>query len=70
MLSILFLLNFVVMKFRHYLVLSLLTLLWGWLSAYVFIKGGLNLKNILIVILSGWMIIFPVWKRYQAAKQQ
>lgn len=55
------------MKMRHYLILALLTLLWGWLSVFVLIRGGVNLKNLLVVALAGWMIIYPVWRRFRAA---
>lgn len=56
------------MKIRHYLVIALLTLLWGWLSAFVLIRGGVNLKNLLVVGVAGWLIIYPVLKRFRAAE--
>lgn len=55
------------MKLRHILILSLLTLLWGWHSFFLLVRGGVNLKNILIAGAAGWMIIYPVLRRFRAA---
>jgi|GEM_PF-4223523 len=41
------------MKMRHYLILALLTLLWVWLSAFLLIRGGVNLKNLLVAAAAG-----------------
>lgn len=54
------------MKIRHYVVLAVLTLLWWWLSVYVLLRSGINLKNILVVAAAGWMIIYPVWRRFHS----
>ena len=55
------------MKLRHILILSLLTLLWGWLSFFLLVRVGVNIKNILISGAAGWMIIYPVLRRFRAA---
>ena len=57
------------MKMRHYLRLALLTLRWVWLSAFLLIRGGVNLKNLLVAAAAGWMIIYPVLRRFRAADQ-
>ena len=57
------------MKMRHYLILALLTLLWVWLSAFLLIRGGVNLENLLVAAAAGWMIIYPVLRRFRAADQ-
>ncbi len=44
--------------------LILLALLWIWLVYYLFTKGGIDGKNILVAAFSGIIIFVPLWKRY------
>lgn len=44
--------------------LILLSLLWIWLVYYLFSRGGLDLRNILVAVFSGIIIFVPLWKRY------
>lgn len=41
-----------------------LFLLWIWLSRYLLLYGGFNLKNLFIVVASAIIIFVPIWKRY------
>ncbi len=42
----------------------LLLLLWIWLSQYLLRAGGFNLHNILVVVMSGIVIVVPLYKKY------
>ncbi|MDE5712035.1 MAG: hypothetical protein K2I16_00155 [Muribaculaceae bacterium] len=44
--------------------LSVLALLWIWLSWSLLALGGVNLKNILLVAATGIIIFVPLWKKY------
>lgn len=41
-----------------------LILLWVALVMVLFVRGGINLKNILVGLMSGFIIIYPLWKKY------
>ena len=41
-----------------------LGLLWIWLSQYLLRVGGLNLKNILLVAMTGVIILVPLYRKY------
>ncbi len=41
-----------------------LALLWIILVFLLFDRGGINLKNLLVAAFSGFIIIYPLWKRY------
>ncbi|MDE6811645.1 MAG: hypothetical protein K2J15_04770 [Muribaculaceae bacterium] len=41
-----------------------LMLLWVALVLVLFVRGGINLKNILVATFSGFIIIYPLWKKY------
>ena len=41
-----------------------LALLWIVLVWQLFVRGGINLKNLLVAAFSGIIIIYPLWKRY------
>lgn len=41
-----------------------LFLLWVWLSRYLLVYGGFNLKNLFLVVASGIIIFVPLWKKY------
>jgi hypothetical protein len=43
----------------------LLLLLWLWLCRAVIVTGGgINLKNIFLIVASGIIIFVPLWKKY------
>ncbi|MDE6095373.1 MAG: hypothetical protein K2G52_04215 [Muribaculaceae bacterium] len=44
--------------------LSILALLWIWLSWTLLALSGVNLKNILLVVATGIIIFVPLWKKY------
>lgn len=44
--------------------LSVLALLWIWLSWSLLALGGVNLKNLLLVAATGIIIFVPLWKKY------
>lgn len=52
------------MNTRRILILVVLTLLWGWFSTFLLLRGGVTLKNILVVAVSGLLIIYPMLRRY------
>ncbi|MDE7497072.1 MAG: hypothetical protein K2M67_09520 [Muribaculaceae bacterium] len=41
-----------------------LALLWIWLSQYILRFGGFNLKNLLLVAMSGIIILVPLYRKY------
>lgn len=44
---------------------AVLTLVWLWLCwSLVALGGGLNLKNLFLIIASGIIIFVPLWKKY------
>lgn len=44
---------------------AVLALVWLWLSwSLIALGGGLNLKNILLILASGIIIFVPLWKKY------
>lgn len=44
--------------------LIFLAIIWIWLAYYTFAYGGVTLKNILVIVISGIIIFVPLWKRY------
>lgn len=42
----------------------LLGAVWAWLAWIMLSKGGLTLKDIIIVVMSGIIVFVPLWKRY------
>lgn len=46
--------------------LIFLAVLWIGLAAYILIASGVNLKNILLVTMSGIIIFYPLYKKYWA----
>lgn len=44
--------------------LILLALIWIWLVYYLFTRGGIDGKNIIVAVFSGIIIFVPLWKRY------
>lgn len=44
--------------------LILLAIIWIWLVYYMFSRGGVDGKNILIALFSGIIVFVPLWKRY------
>lgn len=52
------------MKTSALIGLSLLLVIWMWLAWVLLTSGGVNLKNLLILAMSGIIIFVPLWKRY------
>ena len=52
------------MKIRSIIIMIVLGLLWLWLSVFLLLRGGVTLKNLLVVAVSGLLILFPLLKRY------
>lgn len=44
--------------------LSLLLMVWLWLAWLLLSKGGVNLKNLLILAMTAVIIFVPLWKKY------
>ncbi len=44
--------------------IAILILIWGWLS-WAVLGSGINLKNLLIVIMAAIIIFVPLYKRYK-----
>lgn len=42
----------------------ILALVWGWLAWGLLSAGGVNLKNILILAMTGIIIFVPLYKKY------
>lgn len=51
-------------RIGRYIGLGVLALVWIWLAAYVFIKSGVTLLNILWVAISGVIVFLPLYKKY------
>lgn len=47
-----------------YVGIGVLALVWIWLAAYVFLRGGVTLLNILWVAISGVIVFLPLYKKY------
>lgn len=47
-----------------YIGISVLAIVWLWIAAYVFIRAGVTLVNILWVAISGIIVFVPLYKRY------
>lgn len=43
---------------------AVLFLLWLWLAYAVLAAGGINLKNLFVVVASGIIVFVPIWKKY------
>ena len=48
---------------------TLLFLVWAWLSWSILASSGINLKNLLIVAMSAIIIFVPLYKKYFAKKE-
>lgn len=48
----------------------LLFAVWVILCVFMLRAGGLNLKNIFVVIASGIVIFVPLWKKYISANER
>lgn len=46
--------------------IAILVLVWGWLS-WAVLCSGINLKNLLIVVMSAIIIFVPLYKKYNGA---
>ncbi len=44
--------------------LSILLMLWLWFAWMLLSAGGINLKNILILVMSGIIVFVPLVKKY------
>lgn len=50
---------------------SLLAVLWIWLCVTLIrLGGGVNFKNLFLIIASGIIIFVPLWKRYFRENQK
>lgn len=50
--------------------LAILALVWIWLCQYIIrFGGGITLKNLLLIAMSGIIIFVPLWKKYFSAKK-
>ena len=47
-----------------YVGIAVLALVWIWLAAFVLIRGGVTLMNILWVGISGVIVFLPLYKKY------
>ena len=52
-----------------YIGVTLLFLVWAWLSWSILASSGINLKNLLIVAMSAIIIFVPLYKKYFAKKE-
>lgn len=52
------------MKTSALIGLSILLIVWMWLAWLLLSTGGVNLRNILILAMSGIIVFVPLWKRY------
>lgn len=44
--------------------IGLLGVLWLGLVVYIFTVTGINLKNILLAAMSGFIVFYPLWRKY------
>lgn len=52
------------MKVKVIIGLTLLSALWLWLVWLLLSTGGVTLKNLLLIAMTGIIIFVPIWKRY------
>lgn len=52
------------MKASSLIGLSILVIIWLYLARLLLINGGINLKNLLILALSGIIVFVPLFRRY------
>lgn len=52
------------MKTSALIGLTILLVVWIWLSWQILAVGGLNLKNLLMVAMSGIIIFVPLYKKW------
>lgn len=43
---------------------SIIALVWIWLCWSLLALGGINIRNIFLVLVSGIVIFVPLWKKY------
>lgn len=43
---------------------SILMTVWLWLAWLLLSSGGVNLRNLLVLAISGIIIFVPLWKKY------
>lgn len=53
----------------HKIAFTFLTLLWLGLAYLVLDLGGINLLNILWVLLAGAFILLPLWRRWNGSNK-
>ncbi len=52
-----------------YIGVTLLFLVWAWLSWSILATSGVNLKNLLVVAMAAIIIFVPLYKKYFAKKE-
>lgn len=52
-----------------YIGLTILAIVWLWLSWSILSTSGINIKNLLLVAMSGIIIFVPLYKKYFAKKE-
>jgi len=48
--------------------IAMLSLLWLWLVWVLLSAGGVNLKNLLVAVMTGIIIFVPLYKKYFGKK--
>lgn len=52
------------MKRAALLGLSILFMVWMWLAWLLLSRGGVNLKNLIILAMSAIIVFVPLWKKF------
>ncbi len=52
------------MKIKPLIIFIVVGLAWLALAAYVLYAAGINLRNIIVVVMSGILVFMPLCKRY------
>lgn len=57
------------MKSSALIGLSLLALIWIWLAWILLTSAGVNLKNLLILAMSGIIVFVPLWRKFSSGNK-
>lgn len=58
------------MKTSAIIGISILSIIWLWLAWLLLSKSGINLKNILVLTMSGIIVFVPMWRKYSNSSKK
>lgn len=57
------------MKTSAVIGLTILALLWVWLAWILLANGGVNIKNLLWIVISGIIVFVPLWRKFSSGNK-